>query len=210
MSAVHDLDEEIESLRATIEVEDRPVRLGSPEEFVASGHVVLRPWNEDEEEETPVLGSISWSRIQYGAALEAHVPAEEVVDAHSQDLLNLHLSLFDSDGDIRDEVGEVAGIGMDVLVIDLVEVPEGPRFHERAAALVEHLVRYWAGGCPCAVYIEDPEMHPATKELLLDRGFRRFNGAACRFWIADLGAPRPPLPGEPPRSTQFPPGGLRQ
>lgn len=194
-----------EDLSVFIDVGPRRARADSPDDYVSNGTAELFRWDEGGER-GPALATARWTLVEYGAAMNDGVPLFDVADAASQDLHNLHCSLFDDRENFRSELDADGGVGHDVLVIDEVSCAAEQEYAPLVRELIEHLVSRWGRGCALAVYIEDREPKLRLHEVLRERGFRWHKGAAATFWFVDLAAPRPSLDGEqrrtPPDATK--------
>ena len=197
----------LEDLYVDVLVTETPARVGEPDDAIRHCEGRLFRWKETGDK-SDTLATIEWMQVEYGYGVNHGVPGFEIADAHSQELHDLHVVLFDENEQLRPGFDELGGLGSDLLVIELVKVNEAKNFDVYAAELLEHVLRRWSQGCFAAVYIEDAEPAPRLAELLLARGFQWRKSTSFGLYLADLNAVRPELPGEVPRLNRLgpPPG----
>lgn len=188
-----------EWLRVAVEISDMPARVFEPNDAIRHGRARLFR-DSEQEERGPNLATLDWMQVEYGYGIDHGVDAFEIADAESQDLCALHEVFFD-EGDLRAPFGQLEGMGHDLLVLDAIEVKAADHFAIYAGELLEHVLRRWSQSCFAAAYIEDRPMSPNLAEVLLTRGFQWHRQAGFGLYVADLGAPRPELPGEPKRAA---------
>ena len=94
------------------------------------------------------VGRARIALIHGGEALNRDEPIEDVLDADSQELHDLHEVFFDGEG--LKEVYE-NGNGNDVFYVSEIEIAEAWRGKNIEAAVVRRLVDVWAGGAAIAV-----------------------------------------------------------
>jgi hypothetical protein len=192
-----DVDQENEPwelLRVEVEIDSQPSRVDEPNDAIRHGHARLVRYTE-EGEPGAELAALDWMQVEYGYGMDYGVDGDEIADAESQDLYDLHTALF-AEGNLRPPFDHLEGMGHDLLVIEQVEVKAPQRFDIYAAELIEHVLRRWSQGCFAAAYIEDRPMNPRLAEVLLARGFQWHKAPRFGLYVADLGTPRPELPGE--------------
>lgn len=182
-----------EWLHVAVTVSERPCRVVEPDDAIRHVQARLFRYSEEEGEPSTPLATIDWLQIEYGFGIDYEVPAFDIADAHSQVLHELHTVLFDEDGEPRAPFDALAGVGHDVLVIEEVQVHAPEHFAVYAAELVEHVLRRWSYGCFAAVYVEDLTPAPELYGVLQERGFQWHKTHRFGIYVADLGAPRPPV-----------------
>jgi hypothetical protein len=193
-----DLDEEPGNLHVDVQIQSSPARVKEPNDAVRHGLARLVRYSE-EGEPGAELATLKWMHVEYAYGVDHGVDGFEIADAESQELHDLHCVLFDQ-GTLRAPFDEMGGLGHDLIVLERLDVLSGEHFEIYSAELIEHVLRRWSQGCFAAVYIEDRPMNPRLVEVLTSRGFRWHKTPNLGIYVADTGALRPELPGEPKRS----------
>jgi hypothetical protein len=177
-----------EDCAVVFNIEDRGLRPALPEEALMHGTAWAVPIAEDGEAQTEELayGSVEWTHVGYGAAIEAGCSPREAAEPHEQ-LLSLHEALFDEKDNLRGELGVFSsGTARDLLLIDRVDASEGQDLRAVASELIEHLLIHFTGGCFGAAYIDDFDPRPEIHELLTDLGFERREEDDWVYFFLDL------------------------
>lgn len=165
----------------------RPLVPRFPEDALCYATAQVVPFDEEGEAiREQVYGTVEWTLVQYGAALNAGCPGEDVADVVA-DLYALHFALFDEDTDLPRDEFDLAGGQSDLVVIDELTVTEGQDYGQVASALLEHLLTHFTGGCFGVAYIDGGEARPEFRELLVERGFQRHQRRGWAFFLCDIG-----------------------
>ena len=177
------------SYAVLVEFEARELLPSFPRDSVchAQARVVARdPKTGRPLKDAPPMATLSWRLVEYGAAVDAGLELADVADAHPE-LAPLHDAMFDDEGSVRHEIGEIAAIGHDLVVVDRIEVAPELDFQKVGGALLDHVLAHFTGGCIAAVYLEQGTRNAKARELVLGRNFRAYPQGDWAFFLLDLG-----------------------